>query len=70
MKVLDIDHAVRVSGHSLNVWSDVRKHPDSQPYSGGVFDSWPAWAVDALAICRDEEFEIHRFQQHQEHAHG
>lgn len=33
------------------------------PFSGGVWDSWPAWAVDALAICQRELQAIQAFER-------
>lgn len=38
----------------MELWAETQKHPDAQPYSGGMLDAWPALAVDALAIARDE----------------
>ena len=52
MKVLDVEEALERSAHALALWLEARKHPDSPPFSGGVLDCWPGWAVDALAICR------------------
>ncbi len=70
MERVDIRQALAESEHALSLWYVVRKHPDSQPFSGGVFDAWPAWGAEVIAICRDEEFEIRRFQQNKEQAHG
>lgn len=38
----------------MELWKETRKHPNAPAFSGGVYDSWPAWAVDALAIAREE----------------
>lgn len=32
------------------------------PFSGGIWDAWPAWAVDALAICQEEVREFRAFE--------
>lgn len=66
MAVVDVDEALAVSGHSLELWLQARKHPDAPPFTGGVLDAWPAWAVDALAICRDETSAIRWYQQSKE----
>ncbi len=34
-------------------------------FSGGVLDSWPAWAVDALAIRKQEVAAIQAYERHQ-----
>ena len=33
-------------------------------FSGGVLDSWPAWAVDALAIRKQEVAAIQSYERH------
>lgn len=42
----------------LELWSDARRYPDSQPFGGGVLTDWPAIAVDGFAVCRVEEHAI------------
>ncbi len=37
------------------------QHPGVQPFSGGVLDAWPAYAVDGLAIARTE---VERVRSH------
>lgn len=38
----------------MELWQQTQKHPDVPAFSGGLLDAWPAYAVDALAIARDE----------------
>lgn len=38
----------------MELWLETQKQPNAPAFSGGVLDAWPAWAVDALAIARDE----------------
>lgn len=59
--VVDIDAAFRRCRHELDLFAEARKHPDAPAFTGGVVDSWPAWAVDALAIGREEEVSIRGF---------
>lgn len=66
MLVVDMPRAVAFSRPALDIWGEARKHPDSPPFSGGVLDAWPAWAVDAMAICRNEEEAIRQYLQSKE----
>lgn len=38
----------------MNLWTTSQQHPESPPFTGGVLDAWPAYAVDSLGICRQE----------------
>lgn len=38
----------------MSLWDTEQRFPGLPLYSGGLLDSWPAVAVDALAICREE----------------
>jgi hypothetical protein len=70
--VVDIDEVLsdpRVTT-VLDVWAEVRRYPDSQPFSGGVLTDWPAIAVDGLAVCRQEEHAIDDFIRWKEAEHG
>lgn len=52
--VVDIDRALAASDEALELWRVQRSHPEVPLFSGGLMDSWPGWAVDALAIARQE----------------
>lgn len=51
---VDIDVALKVCRRELEAWDIARLHDGTPLFSGGLADSWPAWAVDALAIARIE----------------
>ncbi len=38
----------------MELWQETQKHPDIPAFTGGMLDAWPAYAVDGLAIARDE----------------
>ena len=38
----------------MDLWTQTQKYPEAPPFSGGVLDAWPAEAVDAIAIAREE----------------
>lgn len=50
----------------LELWTDVRRYPESQPFGGGVLSDWPAIAVDGFAVCREEERAIDDYLRHLE----
>ena len=54
-KVVNIEEALRESTEMLVLWSRARRFPNVPAFSGGLLDSWPRRAVDALAICHEEE---------------
>lgn len=58
---VDVHEAVVESRDLMQLWSTTQQHPDSPPFTGGVLDAWPAFAVDALAICR---LETQRIRSH------
>lgn len=45
----------------MEFWRTTQLHPDLPLFSGGILDSWPAFVVDGLAICRNEFEQIRRF---------
>jgi hypothetical protein len=51
---LDIARAVELSAPLVGLWATVAPHEGVPAFSGGLMDSWPAYAVDALAVCRAE----------------
>lgn len=57
---VDIEQARRESGPALEHWALSQAHPGVPLYSGGLLDVWPAWAVDALSICREEAAAVER----------
>ncbi len=61
--MVDVDEALSESTEVLEMWRETQKHPEAPPFSGGVMDAWPAWAVDGLAVCRVEVQRIRAFLQ-------
>lgn len=61
MATVDLDEALEVALPLLEVWWTVRKHPDAPPFSGGVWDAWPARDADVCAVAREEEERIWDF---------
>lgn len=51
---MNIRAALAATGELMELWLQTQKHPTAPAFSGGVLDAWPAYAVDALAIARDE----------------
>lgn len=51
---MDINAAVAATEDLMELWLETQKQPNAPAFSGGVLDAWPAQAVDALAIARDE----------------
>lgn len=49
-----MEQALEESAPALSLWRTVRAHAPAPAFSGGVMDSWPAWAVDALAVLNEE----------------
>lgn len=58
---VDINAALAATGELMDLWLDTQKQPNAPAFSGGVLDAWPAYAVDALAIARDEYSLIRAF---------
>lgn len=58
---VDIKVALAATEELMELWLDTQKQPSAPAFSGGVLDAWPAYAVDALAIARDETTVIRAF---------
>jgi hypothetical protein len=67
---VDIQRAVNESEDLVDLWLQTQKAPGVPAYSGGVLDSWPAEAVDALAIARSEVTMITAFLSYSPVPHG
>lgn len=52
---VDIEQALAESSTVLSLWWRARRLPEVPAFEGGLLDGWPAWAVDAFGICRQEE---------------
>lgn len=52
--IIDIDEAVRESSRVMEFWRLSRMNRSVPLFSGGLFDSWPAYVVDGLAIANAE----------------
>jgi hypothetical protein len=63
---IDIDEALKSSDKAIWLWGSVRAHPHVPAFSGGLMDEWPAWAVDALAVCHNEASAIESFLMSQQ----
>lgn len=61
LEVVNIVEALEVATPLLEPWWSVRKWPDAPPFSGGVYDAWPARDSDVCAVARDEEEAIWAF---------
>lgn len=51
---VDVDEALEVAAPALQLWEVHSENPSVPLFSGGLMDAWPAWALDALSICREE----------------
>jgi len=60
---VDVREALGESREVLEMWRETQKHPDAQPFTGGMLDAWPAWAADGLAIARIEVQRIRSYLQ-------
>lgn len=52
--VVNITDALRFAGPFLDLWRLSSQHPGVPLWSGGLMDSWPAVAVDALGVLKAE----------------
>lgn len=55
---VDLDEALAVSGEAAHLLQRAEAHPTVPLFSGGLLDSWPSYAVDALEVGRDELMHI------------
>lgn len=51
---VEIDAALADAEPLLDRWQASQVVAGAPLYAGGVWDSWPAYVVDALAICKAE----------------
>lgn len=63
---MDIEAALAHSAKPLTLWRMHQSLPGVPVFSGSAAEDWPAWALDALTICREETGAIAAFVQHQE----
>lgn len=54
MARVDIGHAVEAMAREVRLLRLTYELGGAQAFSGGVMDSWPAWALDALRVGREE----------------
>lgn len=47
-----------------------QRFPDFPPFSGGVLDAWPNWAVEALSIADIEHRRVRDFVTSESKRHG
>lgn len=57
-QVLDIMTALAETRRAVDLYTKARVHSNAPAFSGGVLDAWPAWAVQAFAILRQEEMRV------------
>lgn len=50
----------------LAVWREVSRWPDSPPFAGGVYDSWPRRIAQGIAFLRAESAAISAYLRHLE----
>lgn len=62
---VDIDEAFAAAGDILEVFSRCLQWPTAQPFSGGVWDAWPARLTEGLAFCRGEWTAVGAFLKHE-----
>lgn len=54
LAVVDLVSAMHQVRDIIQVWQEVVGWPGLPPFSGGVYDAWPARAAQGLVICRQE----------------
>jgi len=67
---VNVDEALAETEELMEMCGNAFKHPTSPPFSGGVLDAWPAWAVDALAIARFERERVIAYVRSEEASRG
>lgn len=65
-KRVDINQALERSETAVQLHMEARAHAPAPMFTGGVHDAWPAWAVDALAVAKQEEAAISRWRAAEE----
>ena len=58
---VDIQQALSKVGHMYLMYARARMQPHVPAFSGGLLDSWPAWAVEAFEIAQQEETSVKLF---------
>jgi hypothetical protein len=53
--VVDIDRAIEEAEPLYRLYRVTRMQPNVPAFSGGLLDSWPAVAIEAFEIFRQEE---------------
>lgn len=64
--VVDIDEAHAEVGDILAVWRATSSWPDAPPFTGGVWDAWPARVAAGLAFLRSEVGAVTAYLRHLE----
>lgn len=65
--VVDIEHAREASSGIMSLWWSSRRLPEVPAFDGGLLTHWPAWAVDAFGICRQEENAVTAYRASERH---
>lgn len=67
----DIDEAHLAVADVMAAWRAWREWPDSAPFTGGAFDSWPKRLAEGLAFLRAEAKVLAEYLRYEEaRAHG
>jgi len=61
---------MRKVARELDIFFHVSAHPEAPPFSGGVWDEWPARDAEALAVCKQERDIIWAVQAAERRRHG
>lgn len=64
--VVDVDAAHLEVADVLAVWREVSQWPDSQPFTGGVFDAWPRRLAQGISFLRSESAAVFAYLTHLE----
>ncbi len=67
---VDIQKAMVEMGNLYLMFARSRMMPNVPAFSGGLFDSWPAWAVDGFEIAQQEETAVKLFLESEARANG
>lgn len=58
---VDIQRALEEMGAVYSLFARSRMRPNVPAFSGGLLDSWPAWAVEAFEVAQQEETSVKLF---------
>lgn len=64
---IDIAAALASADAVLSLWFRARRLPEVPAFAGGLLDGWPAWAVEAFGICRQEEANVTAYMMGEAH---